>query len=154
MSSAKDQLLLAIEELSVWEKRGERAPHKPLLLLIAFARFQQNSEVQWDFEEIEALLETPLWVFGAPRKSQHPEYPFWHLQSDGLWQVSAIEEMESSPERKRPKVTELRKKAKGGFTDWLADAIRNDPDLIQQASRKLLVDHFPSELHGDICRML
>jgi hypothetical protein len=40
-----------------------------------------------EFEGIEDELRHLLVQYGPPRKSVHPEYPFWRLQSYGLWQV-------------------------------------------------------------------
>jgi predicted restriction endonuclease len=58
--------------------------------------------------------------FGPPRKSYHPEYSFWHLQSDGLWVIPEraaldrdLAERESSDRKmskpERPNRTKLRK---------------------------------------------
>ena len=39
------------------------------------------------FSEIEEPLHSLLERYGPPRKIYHPEPPFWHLQSDGLWEL-------------------------------------------------------------------
>jgi len=39
---------------------------------------------------LEPDLERLLFEFGPPRKAYHPEYPFWRLQNDGVWEVRTI----------------------------------------------------------------
>ena len=41
------------------------------------------------FREAEPELTALLREFGPPRKSDHPEQPFWRLQRDGVWVVNA-----------------------------------------------------------------
>jgi putative restriction endonuclease len=62
--------------LRVWERAGVRAPHKPLLVLYALGRWA-NGEKAVPFAEAAAPLRALLAEFGPPRRSYHPEYPFW-----------------------------------------------------------------------------
>ena len=39
------------------------------------------------FAAIAEALARLLKEFGPSRKSYHPEFPFWHLQTDGFWEV-------------------------------------------------------------------
>lgn len=73
--------------LRQWSRGGERAPHKPLLLLYALSRFQRHGDAPIPFDEAEAPLRELLREFGPPRPTS-PAYPFHHLASDGLWTVS------------------------------------------------------------------
>src|SRR5262249_51332783 len=74
-----DALLKRFEELSVWRQGDLRAPHKPLLVLYALGRWQRGlTEVS--FREAEPELTALLREFGPPRRSDHPEQPFWRLQ--------------------------------------------------------------------------
>ena len=79
-----DSLRALVSGLSVWRRGDQRAPHKPLLLLYALARFSEGRR-DLLFSEVEPALRGLLDAFGAPRPAQHPEYPFWRLQNDGLW---------------------------------------------------------------------
>jgi hypothetical protein len=40
-----------------------------------------------DPRRLEAPLRHLLADFGPPRRSVHPEYPFWYLKNDGFWTV-------------------------------------------------------------------
>ncbi|HOX44437.1 MAG TPA: hypothetical protein PK668_12610 [Myxococcota bacterium] len=71
-----------VGELGVWKRHGERAVHKPLLLLFLLARAQRGQSPRLPFSEIEAPLRDALLDLGPPWKVVHPEYPFWHLQAE------------------------------------------------------------------------
>jgi hypothetical protein len=58
--------------LNVWRRGGERAPHKPLLLLLTLARIARGGDRLVHFGEVEEPLRTLLVEFGPPRKSQNP----------------------------------------------------------------------------------
>src|SRR3954463_9034732 len=83
-----DAILLRFDDLSIWKQGVQRAPHKPLLVLYALGRWQ-NGQKDVTFCHSESDLTTLLREFGPPRKSDHPEQPFWRLQRDGVWTVYA-----------------------------------------------------------------
>ena len=68
--------------------RATSAPHKPLLVLYALGRWQRGLK-EVTFREAEPAPDRPAREFGPPRKSDHPEQPFWRLQRDGVWAVHA-----------------------------------------------------------------
>ncbi len=72
-----------------WSRNGERAPHKPLLLLYALGRLQRTGTTEVTYLEAEPALEQLLHDFGPPGRRSSPAYPFHHLQTDGLWSVIA-----------------------------------------------------------------
>jgi putative restriction endonuclease len=59
--------------------RRNATPHKPLLVLFALGRLQSGSPRLLPFDEGENPLTRLLEEFGPPRKSIHPELPFYHL---------------------------------------------------------------------------
>jgi hypothetical protein len=75
-----------VTSLNQWRRGGERAPHKPLLLLYALGRLQRTGSSRMAFAEAEGDLRRLLEEFGPPR-STSPGYPFHHLTTDGLWVV-------------------------------------------------------------------
>lgn len=83
----EEQIRHRFRNLNVWKSDGQRAPHKPLLLLYALGRYQQGKPRFMSYAEIESDVKQLIADFGPPRKSFHPEYPFWHLQSDGIWKI-------------------------------------------------------------------
>jgi putative restriction endonuclease len=82
-----DELLQRFQNLNVWRRRDERAPHKPLLILLALGRLESGGQRLTPFDQIEEKLARLLEEFGPPRKSPHPELPFYHLTNDGVWEI-------------------------------------------------------------------
>jgi putative restriction endonuclease len=108
--------------LNVWKRGAERAPHKPLLILLSLGRLAHGEGRLISFEEIEPQLRELLQEFGPTRKSYHPEFPFWYLQSDGVWEVSNPENLSMRKGSSNPTAAELRRKrARAGFPEKLYD---------------------------------
>ena len=82
-----DWLLKQFGNLNVWRRGDERAPHKPLLVLYALGQVQAGADRLIPFDRIEEPLTRLLEDFGPPRRSAHPELPFYHLQTDGVWDL-------------------------------------------------------------------
>jgi putative restriction endonuclease len=145
-----DDLRSRFDNLTVWKRGDQRAPHKPLLALYAMGRLVQGE--RWLlFEDIEADLKSLLIEFGPPRKSHHPEYPFWHLQSDDVWRIPEADALELRKSGSNPPKSELRgKSARGGFTDDVYQAFQRSPALRREVARDLLSAHFPASIHTDI----
>jgi putative restriction endonuclease len=83
----QDNVLEHLASLNVWKSGDTRAPHKPLLMLLALGRLGSGAGRLATFEEWAAPLAKLLEEFGPPRKVTHTEYPFWRLQADQLWEV-------------------------------------------------------------------
>jgi putative restriction endonuclease len=81
----------------------------------------------------------------------HPEYPFFHLQSDGLWQVNPPITTASgrSPSAKQMRVADV----VGSLPHGMVTALQRDPLLFGAIVRHLLNYNFEPSLHDDICAM-
>ena len=130
--------------------KGERAPHKPLLLLLALGRVVQGRRRLVAFASIEPELRRLLVQFGPPRKVLHPESPFGRLSADGLWEILGDDGLATTSSRSlSPK--ELRTRGVvGGFPKAIHDLLAADPELVVEASERLLARYFPSFRHDDI----
>lgn len=145
-----DPLLDRIDQLNVWQRRGERAPHKPLLLLLALGRLVRGDN-DLPFAQCEDQLTELLREFGPTRRSHHPEYPFWRLQNDGLWEVSTSRTLASRKSNTDPPKSQLRRgEAVGSFPDSIRRRLTAEPDLVREVAQRLLDGHFPETLHSDI----
>jgi putative restriction endonuclease len=148
-----DSILKQFRDLNVWRRGEERAPHKPLLVLFALGRLQSGSPRLLPFDEIENPLTRLLEEFGPPRKSIHPELPFYHLQADGVWEIDEQSPLTRRQGSKNPLRTELRKwKVGGGFTPQLYQELKDRPEVVRELARELLAAHFPESLHESIAR--
>src|SRR6478735_689938 len=103
----RDEMLSRFDTLNVWSRGDQRAPHKPLLVLYALGRWQQG-KAEVAYAEAEPELTALLREFGPPRKSDHPEQPFWRLQRDGVWTVTAPAGLALKSGDNIPRVTALR----------------------------------------------
>lgn len=136
-----------VTKLRRWARGGERAPHKPLLLLYALAHFQRHGNTPITFTEAEAPLGRLLKEFGPPRPTS-PAYPFHHLTTDGLWTVTTTAGAGSpgaSPAALRSQ------HAAGQLDPGLARALTGQPRLLSQLARIILDTNFEPSLHDDIC---
>lgn len=143
-------ILDRFQELSVWLRGSERAPHKPLLILLALGALSRG-EKSLSFEWVEPKLVELLKEFGTTRKAYHPEYPFWRLQNDNLWMVTADEAMRSRASNDDPPRSELRRaKARGAFPEEVQRALLRQPATISAVAHQVLEQSFPETLHQDI----
>jgi putative restriction endonuclease len=148
VSAAVRQIIDQIENLNTYRRGERRAPHKPLLLLVALARLKQGQH-EITFPEIEGALKPLLEAYAPPVAAKHqPELPYWHLQSDGLWRVTDAERL---PRQAGgfPKMPALRETV-GGFPEDVARSLLGQPGLIEEIAQLILDEHFPPSVHEDI----
>ena len=144
------ELRARVASLSVWTQGDQRAPHKPLLLLYALARFQQG-QTRLPFTAVEEPVRELLDTFGSPRAYHHPSYPFWRLQTDGLWTLDGTEGVVQRKSNSDPTVTSLRAvDPTGGFPDEVQAAFRAYPPLVGEVAHALLDAHFPTSIHDEL----
>lgn len=140
-----------LARIKVWKRGAERAPHKPLLLLYAMAKCSRNEPRQIPFAEVDEDLRNLLVEFGPSRKSYSPEYPFWRLQNDGVWELVNAENVEARASNTDAKKSELLKYGvSGGFRKAVYELLQTDQRLLVDLAYELLDAHFPSSLHDDI----
>jgi putative restriction endonuclease len=143
----KDKFL----KVHVFESQGQRAPHKPLLLLLSLGRLINGKPRLTSYREIEPVLRDLLVQFGLPSKVVHPEYPFWWLQTDGLWEVFADGELQPRKGHKDPKKSELLvKNARGGFPETIHNRLLKDRGQAIDIAIQVVEHSFPSSLREDI----
>ncbi|GAA3899661.1 HNH endonuclease [Streptomyces lacrimifluminis] len=136
-----------IAKLRQWTSGGTRAPHKPLLLLHALGRFQQDADSELRYSAVEKDLQSLLTEYGPPNRTT-PAYPFHHLVSDGVWEVRT-DHGHGSP---GTGVRVLRETgATGRLAPELRTALRGEPELLGRMARLLLDLHFPPSLHSELC---
>ncbi len=146
----KAEIIDRIDNLNVWKRGGIRAPHKPLLLLYALGRLQ-NSQRLIPYAEIDQDLKKLLREFDPARKSYHPEFPFWHLQSDGLWELDKSHPLEKRKASSSAKKSELLKhNVSGGLPPAVFRLFASDKQFSADIATRILENNFPPSIHEDI----
>ncbi|XOV89796.1 MAG: phosphorothioated DNA-binding restriction endonuclease [Pseudomonadota bacterium] len=143
-----EELLRRIDNLSVYRSGERRAPHKPLLLLFALGRLQQG-KFDIPFAEVVENLRPLLDAYAPPVAARHqPELPYWHLQSDALWELDNATNL---PLQKGgfPRTAGLRQTT-GHLPAAVATTLTTNPALLAQVVAHLLTAHFPDSLHDEI----
>lgn len=136
--------------LRLWRSRGQRAPHKPLLVLWALGRCLRGEKRLTPYPVVEAELGKLLLAFGPPRQTLHAEFPFWRLVSDGVWEIDRPHLVGLSASGD-PHVRDLRKhRIRGGLLTPDYAALQATPQLAHELANELLDAHFPQTYHADI----
>lgn len=146
-----ERLKQHVRQIVVWKRGTQRAPHKPLLLLFALGRLVNQGQRQIPFAEVDRDLRSLLLEFGPERKACHPEYPFWRLQNDGIWELANSELVVTRHGQTDGKKSELLKYGvTGGFTPEVFDLLSTQPSLVSELAIEILSQHFPPTVYGDI----
>lgn len=146
-----EQLKQRIRQIVVWKRGEQRAPHKPLLLLYALGRVANSNDRLIPYADVDRDLRALLMEFGPQRSTCHPEYPFWRLQNDGIWELTNIEQVESRKGNSDGKKSELLKYAVcGGFILEIYALLQTRPSLVSEIALEILSQHFPPTVFGDI----
>lgn len=147
----REQILQRFETLRQWGSGGERAPHKPLLVLYAIGKLLRGEDRLISYvDDIEENLGNLLREFGPRRDRYNPQFPFWRLQNDRIWEVSDADQINLTPSGD-PHITDLRNyNVSGGFNQTIFEQLQNDSELTLEIVRNLLDAHFPPSLHEDI----
>lgn len=147
----RDEILDRLTNVTTWSRGSVRAPHKPLLVLMALARCARGEPREIPYLEIDQPLYDLLREFGPPRTHYHPEYPFWHLQSDGVWVVRDADRLERRASNNNVSRTVMRhENPAGGLTEEIYVALRGDRRLLIDIANRILEAHFPHTLHEDV----
>ncbi len=122
------------------ESQKQKALHKPLLVLYALGQLRRGED-RLSFATSAGYLESLLQDFGQGRG---PEFPFWRLQNDGVWEVT----WNGPAGVEQPKQTELVEgDCRGGFSGDVLAALRGDAGLAEELASCML-ENFPAEQHN------
>ena len=146
--NSKDHYLDAVRNLNVNRQGDRRAPHKPLLLLVAISKLLAG-ERELPFPDAEALLQPLLSAYAPPVKARHqPALPYWHLRNDRLWEIPGASDIPRQAGN-FPQMQALRSSS-GHLEKGFAEALESDHQFLLKTVGILLAEHFPESIHSDI----
>ncbi len=146
-----DGIVKAFDSLRVWQRGDRRAVHKPLLVLFALARVGAGQARTIEWNDADPRLKALLDEFGPDGSGATRHNPFWHSQTDGLWQLNGPDFIIRRPPGATPTIGELRKNhVSGGFPEALYESLRSDPELVTTIARRIVQAHFPESIRDDV----
>ena len=140
-----------ISKIVTWKKGEKRAPHKPLMLLLAIGNLQRSGKRLQPFAEVVNPMTHAMETFGPASRVPTPQYPFWRLKNDELWDFEADGPLRIRKSSDDPTKTALIEKgARAGFLPVYDDLLRRDKALQARVIHQILDAHFPPSIHEDI----
>jgi putative restriction endonuclease len=102
-----------------------------------------------NFSEVQERLLPLLKAYAPPVAARHqPELPYWHLQSDELWEVDGASKFPRQ-QGNFPRMDAIRRSS-AGLPKADAELLRSDPRVVEQVIKVLLDAHFPASVHEDL----
>ena len=144
----QQEVLNRFAAIKMWKSGGERAPHKPLLILYMLGRAYRQEPRLVSYSGVMEPLQKLLNDYGPPRQTT-PAYPFFHLSSDGVWEIRGLPEFVGKAKSPSSRYL-VDHQAQGGFTEEVYGMLQENPLLIKSIAGLLLNDNFPPSLHEDI----
>lgn len=125
---------------------GDRAPHKPLLVLLALQQLAETGSSDLAWSDTADRLADLIAEFGPTSKTgrgQSAAYPFTRLRSDGVWHLSDEVPMDL--------LTPLREGDVHGRLDSAIEReLRGNPELLARTVRGIVDAQFPSTIAPDV----
>ena len=149
-SISSTSTLEKFRDLNTYKRGDKRAPHKPLLILIAISELTHKNIKLLSFSFVNEKLRNLLKEFSQFNKSYHPEYPFWRLQSDGIWEVKSDKKIKINKSGDVAVNELLKYNAMGGFTEQIRQELLNSKDLIEKIISLILINNFPETYWEDV----
>jgi len=140
------EALERLASLRQHQRNGRRAPHKPLLLLLALSRLSSTGSSSTPWSVAEQQLGGLIAEFGPPSKTnpaQSAAYPFTHLRSDKVWVLDVDVPMDKVAPLRQGGVT-------GRLEQSLEELLRQRPEAIPAVARGLVDSHFPPTVGPDV----
>ena len=143
--NALEELLDRLSSLRRHQQNGKRAPHKPLLVLLALGRLAETGSSAVPWSVAEKCLGELIAEFGPPSltaRRQSAAYPFTRLRSDGVWTLDRDVPMDSLGALDSSPIT--------GRLDPRLEQMLKEPGAIEAAARVIVDSQFPMTVAPDV----
>ena len=147
-----ERFLERLAAVRIDRSHGGRAPHKPLMLLLALARVGLGPERRLIRYETADKRFKELWrEFGRPGTPPRVYYPFGRLRNDDrLWEIPEESRLSTGREADILVSEAKRFEITAGFRQDVHDLLCRHPELVSRAANRILFEHFPPSIHQDI----
>lgn len=135
----------ALTALRQYQGDGRRAPHKPLLVLLALGQLNATGSSALKWSAVEERLGALLAEFGTATMTgpSSAAYPFTRLRSDGVWQLSRdVPNDNVGPLNSEP--------IEGHFSPEIEAELRRSPATLNAVARALVESQFPLTIAPDV----
>ena len=146
----RELIIQKFNNIRIWRRGDERAPHKPLLILYAIGKLHHEGRRLVQYSEIDEGLGRLLQEFGPSQSTRGTEYPFWRLQADSVWEVTNAENITPNSAGDVRKIDLLENNVSGGFHEDITEQLQNDSTLSVDIAQMMLDKHFPDSIHNEI----
>lgn len=144
-----ERFLYLLSRLQVWSRAGERAPHKPLLILLAMGNLCRGEPRLLPYRNIAESLIDLLVRFGPYRRSHHPEQPICRLPRDGLWELCGhVPTVGATGVPSHGQL--MRSDVSAGFPEAVHSLLVAHPEVIWMGTQYLQDRYFAESLHDDL----
>lgn len=141
----KGQALERLTSLRQFQGDGKRAPHKPLLVLLALGQLADTGSSSMSWSVVEERLGPLLAEFGTTslRGASSPAYPFTRLRSDGVWQLSRDVPNDNVGSLNAEPIS-------GQFTSEIEQELSSSAEVQNSVARALVEGQFPMTIAPDV----
>jgi putative restriction endonuclease len=140
------EVLARFASLNQYQRDGVKAPHKPLLALLAVARLMKTGSSELPFSVAEAALGSLIAQYAPSSQSNRAQsvaYPFTRLRSDGVWVLDSDVPMDLVGPLREGNVT-------GRLEPGVEGALRADAERARRLARDLVTHNFPASACPDV----
>lgn len=149
-ASVSENIINRFRKLAQWEKGGKRAPHKPLMLLIALGRYQ-NGIKEFSFEQTENELTRLLVKYGPQRNKYKPEEPFWRLgRNERIFQLGNQANCRVHKDGGTNRSDLIKNHVTASFDAKIQRCFDSEPQLIVEIAQDLISAHFQPSFAEDL----
>ena len=146
-----ERFLYLLSRLQVWSRAGVRAPHKPLLLLLAMGNLCRGEPRLLPYQDIVVRLHDLLVRFGPPRRGHQPQprHPIYRLPRDCLWELHGDvppETRDGTPSHKAL----LKSNVSAGLREEVHSLLVAHPEALWIGTQYLLDRYFAESFHEDL----
>ncbi len=145
-----EEFLGRLKNMNMGRSGWGRAPHKPLLLLLALGNCQPGKPRLRLYRDIERELQHLLIEFGPPSRPRNPAQPFQRLERDGLWEIHGLEDCHYDASKQLRPSRVRQSQVVGGIPAEMHEFLIFHPLVLWGAVQYLLHSNFPESLHADL----